>query len=100
MENRNHWTSVALCKKDDQPSLWLSSNIDDVNYAKNVCRKCTVRMECLLSVVYEKDDFIGIHGGLSEIEYLLLTWKEVDDEQDTNWDITDSVVQRLLREIA
>lgn len=100
MVESNSWLQSALCKKDSHPHRWLSSNIDDINYAKNVCRKCTVRMECLVSAIYEREEFIGVNGGLSEIEYLMSIWKEAESEQESNWDISDRTIQRLLREIA
>jgi hypothetical protein len=97
---RADWASVALCKKDSKSYSWLSSNIDDINYAKDVCRRCSVRPECLYSAVYEKDQFIGVNAGMSEIEYLIRTWQEVDQEDESNWTKPDRLIQVLFREIA
>lgn len=94
------WLKSALCKKDDNPHFWLSSNIDDINYAKNVCMMCSVRIECLYSAVYERDEFIGVNGGFSEIEYLIRTWEEAGDENESNWRKSDRLIQKLFREIA
>ena len=96
----SNWAQRALCKKDDKPYSWLSSNIDDINYAKNVCMRCPVRMECLYSAIYEKEEFIGVNGGYSEIEYLIRTWEEAGDEDESNWRKSDRLIQNLFREIA
>lgn len=97
---RAEWQSLAKCKRDDHPSRWLSSNIDDINYAKDVCRSCQVRIECMYSAVYEKEEFVGVNGGMSEIEYLLRTWEPVGENDETNWRKSDRVIQDLFREIA
>lgn len=94
------WHRSALCKKDDFPSFWLSSEIDKVRYAQAVCQKCTVRVECFLSAIYERDEFIGVNGGVSEIEFLIRTWEEVEDAEQSNWRGSDFLIQELLREIA
>ena len=94
------WLSEALCKKDSNSHLWLSSNIDDINYAKDVCRRCPVRIECLYSAIYDKDEFIGVNGGLSEIDYLIRTWEEAEDEHEDNWRKSDRLIQDLFRGIA
>lgn len=96
----NDWLKSALCKQDDNPSLWLSSNIDDINYAKDVCMRCSVRIQCLWSSVYEKDYFIGVNGGYSEIEFLIRTWEIAETEDETNWRRSDRLIQELFREIA
>lgn len=100
MRMRADWINAALCRNDIDSHKWLSSNIDDINYAKDVCRRCTVRMECMTAAIYEKDSFIGVNGGMSEIEYLMSTWEEVSSEDETNWGKSDSVIHRLFRIIA
>jgi hypothetical protein len=61
---------------------------------------CPVKIECLYSAIYEKEEFIGVNGGYSEIEYLFRTWEEAGDEDETNWRKSDRLIQKLFREIA
>jgi hypothetical protein len=96
---KSNWESFALCKKDDIPSRWLSSNIDDINYAKNICRKCTVRFECLTSAL-TSEQFVGVNAGLSEYDFLNKTWMEARSVEENNWPRTDKVIRTLFREIA
>jgi len=100
MVESNSWTYSAVCRRDDFPSRWLSSDIDDINYAKDGCRKCTVRPECLISAISKENGFIGVNAGMSEIEFLMTTWKEVDNESESNWEISDTVIRNLLQRIA
>lgn len=99
MNLKSNWQDFALCRKDKNPNKWFSFDIDDINYAKNVCRKCTVRNECLISAI-SSDNFLGVNAGMSEYEFLIETWVEAKEYDETNWPRTDRAFQRLLRKIA
>jgi len=96
---KNDWRDYAVCSQDKTPHKWLSSNIDDVNYAKDGCRRCTVRKECLYSAIYEREAFVGVNAGYSEIEYMIRTWEPVEEDDETNWRKSDRLIQVLFREI-
>jgi hypothetical protein len=52
----------------------------------------------LFSAVYEQE-FIGVNAGITEIEYLMKTWQEVEYEEEDNWRRSDKLIQDLFREI-
>ena len=81
------------------PSRWLSFDIDDINYAKNICRKCTVRNECLMSAL-ELDTYIGVNAGISEFDFLNMTWVEARTIEETNWPRTNKIIRRLFSEVS
>ena len=91
-----NWRKKALCAEDRNSIYWFSYKNEEVQYAKNVCKTCTVRKECLLSA-WSEDTIYGINGGFSEFDILLATWKKVKKENDNNWNRTDRVLQKLLR---
>lgn len=99
MSQQSNWRKSALCIEHENPSLWLSSNIDDLNYARSYCIKCPVRVPCVQDAV-TSENYIGIRGGITEYEFLSGTWVEVDDVEETNWPRSDSIIQRLLRDYA
>jgi hypothetical protein len=94
------WLSEALCNNHVNQSYWISSNYEEIKIAKSICEKCPVRLECLYSAIYEKSEFVGVNGGLSEIEFLIRTWEEAESEDETNWKRSDQLIQGLFREIA
>jgi len=97
---RDDWKNYALCADDEYPFRWLSSSIDDINYAKEGCMKCSVRIDCLHSAIYEREEFVGVNGGYSEIEYLIRTWERAEVDDETNWRKSDKLIQDLFREIS
>jgi len=92
------WGIKALCRFDPNPHKWLSPRRHEIEEAREICHKCTVRPECLFAAVYE-GDFVGVNAGLTEIEYLMKTWEEVEFEHETNWRKSDRLIQDLFREI-
>jgi hypothetical protein len=90
------WRDLALCAIDANGEYWFSYKYSDVQYAKNVCKSCTVRKECLLNM-WESNPAYGVNGGFSEYDILLETWKKAKKENDNNWSRTDRLLQKLLR---
>lgn len=62
----DHWTLRAACREVD-PELFFPATEKDAGRGKEVCRRCPVRNECLVSAL-ESDERFGIWGGLSEGE--------------------------------
>lgn len=98
MSQDSEWASQALCKRDKNPQYWLSSKRHEMECARQVCHVCTVRPECLASALYE-NNFVGVNAGITEIEYLMKTWEEVEFEHETNWKGSDKLIQDLFGEI-
>jgi WhiB family redox-sensing transcriptional regulator len=65
-EPRPGWWFSALCRGVD-PELWFPDRGGDTRPAKEVCRGCPVRTECLEYALGNSERF-GIWGGLSERE--------------------------------
>jgi hypothetical protein len=93
---KKNWRDKALCSNDKNSEKWFSYNIDDIQYAKSVCKKCTVRLECITNAL--SDGFYGVNAGISEYDYKLITWKEAGSEDESNWSRSNKTLQRVLRE--
>ena len=99
MSQGSDWRIKALCRRDSHPSRWLSSKREEIEYARQKCRICEVRPECLWSAIYEREEFTGVNAGITEIEYLMKTWEEVEFEHEDNWRGSDKLIQDLFGEI-
>jgi hypothetical protein len=99
MKVRSDWRSQAVCANDLNPLAWLSYDISDVKYAKDGCSRCDVRFECFISA-WDNKPYVGVNAGISEFDYLNLTWKEAEKENGSNWSRTNKVLQRILQKIA
>lgn len=60
------WTQYALCAQTD-PEAFFPEKGGSTRQAKDVCKQCDVRAECLESAL-KNDERFGIWGGLSERE--------------------------------
>jgi WhiB family redox-sensing transcriptional regulator len=65
------WVQRALCK-DEDPELFFPVGVSgpaasQIQAAKSVCARCTVRLECLEWALATAQD-AGVWGGLSEDE--------------------------------
>ena len=96
---KDSWRKKALCLIDKNGKYWFSYKYEEVEYAKAVCKACTVRKERLLNM-WETDSFYGVNGGLSEFDVMQETWKKVSKANDSNWKRTDRVLQRLLQKVS
>lgn len=99
MKFKSNWKDFALCSSSHPTNYWFSSKKEDIDIAKSICAKCTVRLECFFTA-WDNDSHYGVYGGVSEYEYLLLTWKEAKSESEDNRDRTDKCLQKMLRHIA
>ena len=72
------WRAEALCRDGSASlvELFFSEQLDDIARAKQFCRGCEVRVECLEAALL-KDERFGIWGGLSERERRKLKKKAV-----------------------
>lgn len=101
MTFRSNWRAKAICASDRNPEKWLSYETSDLEYARDGCKICQVKRECLLTAIESDDDvsFVGMTAGVSEYEYLLHIWKEVENENESNWATGDSAFSILLQQI-
>ena len=58
------WTKKALCAEVD-PEIFFPNKGDKVAYVKQICKACSVRVECLEYSLQNNERF-GIWGGLTE----------------------------------
>lgn len=63
----NNWRQLASCAPEEVKIDFYSSNKDEKDKAKALCRECPVRMICLQEALDNRERF-GIHGGVDEIE--------------------------------
>lgn len=96
---KSNWRKSAVCATDKNPERWLSYDIKDLEYARDGCARCPVKRECLVTALEEESTmpFVGMVAGISEYEYLLSMWKEVNNENESNWRTGDSALSKLLR---
>lgn len=70
-----NWKDQAVCFDDKNSSYWTSYDFDKVQYAKNGCSRCPVKMQCMMA--HADDPYAaGVIGGLSEFDRLLILNKE------------------------
>lgn len=77
--------SKAVCRKDKHSDYWTSYNLEKIEYAKSGCEQCPVKKECFMSAYSSGDQPVGVIAGLSEFERRVLTWKEDQDKNGSNW---------------
>jgi WhiB family transcriptional regulator, redox-sensing transcriptional regulator len=58
------WQAYANCRQAD-PEAFFPEKGEPGNYAKRVCARCMVKVECLQWAL-ETDQRFGIWGGMSE----------------------------------
>jgi hypothetical protein len=95
---RKNWREFALCAKDSKSERWHSYDIDDIEYAKSICKKCKVKMECITTAL-QAPEYYGVNAGISEFEFKLLTWKKASTIYETNWSRSRKTLQKVLRKI-
>jgi WhiB family redox-sensing transcriptional regulator len=59
------WTTRGACRASDPDALFVQGA--EQNRAKQVCRGCTVRTECLADALDNRVEF-GVWGGMTERE--------------------------------
>jgi hypothetical protein len=92
----SNWSSKALCVDHPESNIWFSYKKEDIDRAVSICKKCPVRTECFISV-WNSGEFYGVYGGITEFEYLNLTWKEAKNEKQNNRSKTDRVLKTILQ---
>ena len=98
MKALSDWLSSAVCANDDNPTAWLSYDIENIRYAKHGCSKCKVRQQCFLNA-WQNEPYVGVNAGISEYDFLILTWKEAKKANGSNWSRTNKTLQRIMQEI-
>jgi|HigsolmetaAR206D_1030411.scaffolds.fasta_scaffold16227_2 WhiB family redox-sensing transcriptional regulator len=75
------WEESALCRQVD-PEMFFPESGEDPVAAKEVCRRCSVRLLCLQTALVRRERF-GVWGGLSAVERRrLLHDLDLDDDSD------------------
>jgi hypothetical protein len=97
MKRLNNWKDRAICANDKFANRWLSYDINDIEYAKEGCARCTVRKECLMTILEKDYYFTGVVAGISEYDYLSAIWERAKEEDESNWRTDDSTLSRLLQ---
>ena len=69
------WTARALCAEVDT-DLFFPEKGESTRNAKRVCFACEVRAECL-DYALQRPDLLGVWGGMSYRERLLLRHGQV-----------------------
>lgn len=77
-----HWTDRALCAEVD-PELFFPEKGGSTKGAKQTCRACEVRAECLEWALTQGEVF-GVWGGTSERERRLLRKLKRTEVADTD----------------
>ena len=70
------WREWALCAEVD-PDAFFPEKGESTRAAKNICRRCLVKVECLRSAL-ANDERFGVWGGLSERERRRLRGRAAD----------------------
>jgi hypothetical protein len=92
------WQKQAYCANDSNASAWLSYSKKEVEYAKEGCSRCSVRLPCILNAL-QASEYVGVNAGISEYDFLLRIWREASDEKPSNWSRSDKLLQRIVREV-
>lgn len=95
---QSNWKDLALCLDHPENNIWFSYKKDEIDRAKAICKECPVRVECFMNM-WNTGDFYGVNGGISEFEYLQLTWKEVSSEKSNNRSRASGVLKGILQKI-
>lgn len=92
----SNWQNKALCKGHDRPSIWFSYNKEELEEATNICKQCPVAKQCFLNA-WESEDFYGVRGGITEYEYLEITWKEAKSGKQGNRTRSDKLLKAIMQ---
>lgn len=82
-----NWRELALCRQFD-PDLWFpeAGEGDNGHIAKQVCRQCPVRLECLTDAI-DRHEREGIFGGFSRNKRAKITdpLEAIVEDENTWW---------------
>lgn len=95
---RSNWKQFATCKNDLMYHSWTSYKKEEVEYAKKKCNECAVFNDCLYNSIFIEKEFYGVNAGMSEYDFMMLTWVEVDSARKRNWTRNNKVLQRILQD--
>ena len=63
------WHKDAVCASIDPELFYPNTRIEgSEEAAKQICRTCPVRLECLEDALSQPEDFFGIFGGFNPSE--------------------------------
>ena len=96
---QSNWKEKALCHNHPESNIWFSYKKAEIDRAIKICKKCPVRTECFVTM-WNTGEFYGISGGISEFDYLNITWKEAKSERQSNRTRTDKLLATILQEFS
>ena len=92
----SNWKEEALCSDRIDSHIWFSYKKEEIDKAVQICKKCPVRRQCFMNA-WSSEEFYGIAGGITEYEYLTLTWKEAKSERQSNRSRSDKLLKKILQ---
>jgi WhiB family redox-sensing transcriptional regulator len=93
---QSSWKEKALCSDTPESHIWFSYKKEEIDRAVEICKICPVRKQCFINA-WSADEFYGVSGGITEYEYLTLTWKEAKSERQSNRSRTDKLLKKILQ---
>lgn len=72
------WCERALCGRPDSPvspDLFFANRAEDRQPARELCKSCPVRLQCL-SAALENEERWGVWGGCDEVDLRRALWSE------------------------
>ena len=91
---KDHWTREAVCGLDTKILTNVPEEIDAV---KRMCKSCPVQAECIKWT--EELDGSWISAGTTKYERLMLQWKRVEKENESNFRGSEVYLREVLRRI-
>jgi WhiB family redox-sensing transcriptional regulator len=93
LDRVGEWAALGLCHTGDPDVLFVRGAAQ--NLAKNVCRSCPVRAECLADALDNRVEY-GVWGGMTERERRALLRRRPDV---TSWrELFEQAKQGIVRQ--
>lgn len=92
MNNKPHWSASALCKSD---SRFVSYDITDISEAKEVCSRCSVRVDCIKATSDNNSYFMA--AGTTRLDRLILSRREVESVDESIIGSPEIAISKVLQ---
>ena len=79
------WLKESECYKSPNKGLWFSYDLSDIDKAKQGCSVCSVKRQCIETMVETEEELVGVWAGMSEYDRLLMSWKKAMSSDESNW---------------
>jgi len=91
------WIKDAVCRNDEHSLYWTSSDWEQIEYAKEKCTKCDVKIPCIVTAL-EDPYFAGVTAGMSKFDRLILLHRRVENASEKGWIGPDSLIERIVEQ--